>query len=137
QKNFGRTYQFDVPKGKDDKYDAEMYITRLAGDGGGAKANVDRWKGQFTAPEKGKVESKSDEMKVGDTTVTYADIEGSYKYKKNPFDPKEKEELRAGYRLIGVVFPSKDGTYFIRFLGPTKTVEANKKAFDEWLKGLK
>lgn len=137
QKNFGRLFQFEVPKGKDDKYDAEMYVTRLAGDGGGAKANVERWKGQFTAPEGKKVETKSEEIKVGDTAVTYADIEGSYKYKKDPFSPTEKEELRPNYRLIGVVFPGKDDTYFIRFLGPTKTVEANKKAFDEWLKGLK
>jgi hypothetical protein len=137
QKNFGRLYQFDVPKAKDDKYGAVMTITRLAGEAGGATANVDRWKLQFTAPEKGKVESKSDEMKVGDTKVTYADIEGSYKYKKNPFDANEKEELRTNYRLIGVVFPSKEDTYFIRFLGSTKTIEANKKAFDEWLKGLK
>jgi hypothetical protein len=137
QKNFGRLYQFDVPKDKDDKYEAEMYVTRLAGEGGGAKANVERWTAQFTAPEKGKVESKSDEVKVGDTTVTYADIQGSYKYKKNPFNANEKEELRPNYRLIGVIFPGKDGTYFIRLLGPAKTVEANKKPFDEWLKGLK
>jgi hypothetical protein len=137
QKDFGRLYQFDVPKAKDDKNDAELIITKLAGEGGGAKANVERWQSQFTAPEKGKVESKSDEMKVGDTTVTYADIQGSYKYKKNPFNANEKEEVRPNYRLIGVIFPGKDATYFIRFIGPTKTVEANKKAFDEWLKGLK
>jgi hypothetical protein len=137
QKSFGRLYQFDVPKAKDDKYGAEMYVTRLGGEGGGAKANVERWVTQFTAPEKGKVESKSDEMKVGNTTVTYANIEGSYKYKKNPFNPNEKEELRTNYRLIGVIFPAEKETYFIRLLGPAKTVEANKKAFDEWLKGLK
>jgi hypothetical protein len=137
QRNFGRLYQFTVPKAEGDKYDADVYITRLSGDGGGAKANVERWKGQFTAPEGKKVESKVEDMKVGDTAVTYADIAGSYRYKKNAFDPNEKEVLRPDYRLIAVVFPAKDETYFIRFLGPAKTVGENKKAFDEWLKGLK
>jgi hypothetical protein len=137
QKNFGRLYQFDVPKAKDDKYDAVMYVNKLPGEAGGAKANIERWHSQFAAPEKGKVESKSEEMKVGDATVTYATIDGSYKYKKNPFNPNEKEELRPNYKMIGVIFPAKEETYFIRFVGPAKTVEANKKAFDEWLKGLK
>ncbi|HEX5271000.1 MAG TPA: hypothetical protein VFW33_10950, partial [Gemmataceae bacterium] len=134
QKNFGRIYQFDVPKAKDDKHDAEMYVFYFKGSGGDAKANIDRWKSQFTAPEKGKVESKVEEIKVGDTPVTYADIRGTYKFKKNAFNPNEKEELRPAYRLIGVIFESKkEGSYFIRFVGPAKTVEANKKAFDEWL----
>jgi hypothetical protein len=137
QRNFGRTAQFTIPKSKDDKYDGEMYVFYFKGGGGDTKANVDRWKGQFTAPEGKKVESKVDDMKVGDTPVTYADIKGTYKYKKRPFDANEKEELRPDYRLIGVIFESKNGPYFIRMIGPAKTIAENKKAFDEWLKGLK
>ncbi len=137
QRNFGRIAQFTLPKDKDDKYDAEMYVFYFKGSGGDAKSNVERWKGQFTAAEGKKVESKVEDMKVGDTPVTYADIQGTYKYKKQPFNPNEKEELRPDYRLIGVIFDAKDGPYFIRLIGPAKTVAENKKAFDEWLKGLK
>jgi hypothetical protein len=137
QRNFGRIAQFAIPKAKDDKYETEMYVFYFKGSGGDAKANVERWKSQFTAPEGKKVETKVDEMKVGDTPVTYADVQGTYKFKKAPFNPNEKEELRPDYRLIGVVFESKNGPYFIRLVGPAKTVGENKKAFDEWLKGLK
>ncbi len=137
QRNFGRIAQFTVPKNKDDKHDAEMYVFFFKGGGGDAKANIDRWKSQFTAPEGKKVETKVEEMKVGDTPVTYVDVQGTYKYKKAPFNPNEKEELRPDYRLIGVIFDSKNGPYYIRFVGPAKTVAENKKAFDEWLKGLK
>ena len=137
QRNFGRIAQFTVPKHKDEKYDGEMYIFFFKGGGGDAKANIDRWKGQFTAPEGKKVESKVEEMKVGETPVTYVDVQGTYKYKKQPFNPNEKEELRPDYRLIGVIFDSKAGPYYIRFVGPAKTVADNKKGFDGWLKGLK
>jgi hypothetical protein len=137
QRNFGRLYQFTIPKAKDDSHDAEMVVFHFQGGGGSAKDNVERWKSQFTAGDGKKIGSKVDEMKVGDTAVTYADIQGTYKYKKAPFNPNEKEDLRPDYRLIGIVFESKGGPYFIRLLGPAKTVGENKKAFDEWLKGLK
>jgi hypothetical protein len=137
QRNFGRIAQFTIPKAKDDKHDGEMYVFHFKGGGGDAKANIDRWKGQFTAPEGKKVETKVEDMKVGDTPVTYVDVQGTYKYKKAPFDPNEKEELRPDYRLIGVIFESKGGPYYIRFVGPAKTLAENKKGFDEWLKALK
>jgi len=137
QRNFGRVAQFTIPKAKDDKADADMVVYFFKGGGGDAKSNIDRWKGQFTAPEGKKVETKVEEMKVGDTPVTYVDVQGTYKYKKAPFNPNEKEELRPDYRMIGVIFDSKNGPYFIRFVGPAKTVADNKKGFDEWLKALK
>ena len=137
QRNFGRIAQFTIPKAKGDKHDAEMYVFYFKGSGGSAKDNIERWKGQFTASEGKKVESKVEDMKVGGTPVTYADVQGTYKYKKAPFNPNEKEELRPDYRLIGVFFDSKNGPYFIRLIGPAKTVAENKKAFDEWLKALK
>ena len=40
-------------------------------------------------------------------------------------------------RLIGVVFESPEGPYFIRFVGPAKTVGENEKAFKEMLKNFK
>jgi hypothetical protein len=138
QREFGYVAKFSVPKAKDDKNDAEMYVFQFKGGGGDAKANIERWKGQFKAAEgKKEVESKVEDMKVGDTPVTYVDVQGTYKYKQRPFDPNEKEELRPEYRLIGVIFESKNGPYFIRFVGPAKTVADNKKGFDEWLKALK
>ena len=48
-----------------------------------------------------------------------------------------QEELRPDHRMIGVVFASPQGPYFMRFVGPEKTVDKNKKDFDKWLKGFK
>jgi gluconolactonase len=103
------------------------------------QANLDRWKGQFEPPA-GKTAaeaSKVEKMKIGEVPVTYLDVQGAYK--APTFAPNAPPaEKKADYRMIAVVFESKpNGPYFIRLVGPAKTVDANKAKFDEWLKNFK
>ena len=135
-----RAYQFLLPRVKEGQADAEMIIFFFGtGSGGSADDNVKRWKGMFIPPKGKKIEdvSKVDRMKVAGVDLTYLDIQGTYKYKARPFDPQAKEELRPDYRMLGVVFASPKGPYFIRLVGPAKTVAHHKPGFDEWLKGFK
>ena len=39
--------------------------------------------------------------------------------------------------MIGVIFESPGGPYFMTLIGPARTVEQHKKGFDEWLKNFK
>jgi hypothetical protein len=135
-----RAFQFRIPRAKGDKEDAELVIFFFGpGGGGGVEDNIKRWKGLFTPPEGKKIDdvSKVEKMKVGDVPVTYLDVSGTYLFKARPFDPNDKGEKRPDYRLLGVVFESPKGPYFFRCVGPAKTIEANKKDFDNWLKGFK
>ena len=134
-----RTHHFRIPHVPDDKTDAEMMIFFFgAGSGGSADANVKRWKGMFIPPEGKKIDdvAKVENFKVGDVNVTYLDVQGTYRFKERP-DPRSKEELRPDQRMLGVVFESPKGPYFIRLVGPAKTVTHNKKAFEDWVKGFK
>ncbi len=47
------------------------------GDGGGTKANVERWFGQFKEP-RDQIKAKSEEVTVGKHKVTYVEAEGTY-----------------------------------------------------------
>ncbi len=135
-----RAFQFTIPKDKNDKYDAELVIFFFGKNGGGGvKANIDRWKGLIAPPEGKTIDdaAKVEEIKVGDVKVTLLDASGTYTVKTRPADPSDKGEKRDNYRLIGAVFESANGPYFIRLAGPAKTVEANKKGFDQWLKNFK
>jgi hypothetical protein len=135
-----RTHHFRIPKVEDDKADAELTIFFFGtGSGGSADANLKRWKAMFIPPEDKKIDdvAKVENFKVGNVNVTYLDVQGTYKFKERPFDPASKEELRPDYRMLGVVFESPKGPYFMRLVGPAKTVTHNKKAFDEWLKAFK
>lgn len=139
QKQGGRIKAFTVPRVGDGKADADVLIFYFGGQGGSVRENVQRWKGMFVPPEGKNIDdvTKTEEMKVGAASLTYVDIQGTYKYKKAPFVPDAQAELRPHHRMIAVYFDCKDGPYFIRFVGPERTVEQNKKAFDDWLKAFK
>ena len=82
------------------------------------------------------VEEKKDKLKVGTVEATYLDLTGTFKKKESPM--AEKFTPVAGQRLLYVVFDSKEGdSFYLRLLGPEKTVDKNKKAFEEWLKNFK
>jgi hypothetical protein len=74
---------------------------------------------------------------VGSVPVTYLDVNGTYLSKFPPFDPNAQVTPRPNWRMIGVIFESEKGPYFIRLIGPADTVAYHKKGFDEWLRGFK
>jgi len=134
-----RVAQFRIPKVGEDTKDAEFVVFFFQGQGGGVEDNVKRWKEMFFPPRGKSIEDVSslEKTKVGDVPVTILDIHGTYKFKKAPFVPDSKAELRPGYRMIAAYFGSKNGPYFIRLVGPAATVAQNQKGFDAWLKNFK
>jgi hypothetical protein len=135
-----RFKQFRLPKVEGDKGDAEVVIFFFGPGGGGSiQENIKRWQGMFIPPKGKKIKdiTKIAKMKVGSVPVTLVDLQGIYKFKKAPFVPDSKAELRPHHHLIGVVFESKDGPYWFRLVGPAKTVAHHKKGFDQFLKSFK
>lgn len=135
-----RLYQMAVPKAEGDKEDGELIIFHFgAGGGGGVDENIKRWQGMFIPPEGKTIDeaSKIDKYKVGKAEVVSLDINGTYKYKNPPFDPKAKEVRKENFRRFGVIFETDKGAYFITLTGPAKTMKQNKEAFDGWVKAFK
>jgi len=120
--------------------DADLAIF-FFGEGMGGKPadNINRWKGQFVPPEGKTIEdvSKVETFKVGQAELTTLDIHGTFLSKNPPFDPNAKTERKTDYRRFGVVFACDGGPFFITLTGPAKTLEQNKKSFDDWLKNFK
>lgn len=135
-----RVYQFEIPRAEGDEHNGQLLIFYFGpGGGGGVQANIDRWKGMIK-PADGATAAdayKVTEFKVGDVKVTQLEATGTYTFKRRPFDPNEKGELRPNYKFIGVIFESPNGPYFIRMVGPKKTIDAHREGFDEWLKNFK
>jgi hypothetical protein len=113
-------HEFAVPKAEGDEVDGRVTVM---GAGGGVKANVDRWKSQFTKLTK----QKEDKKEIKGIEVHIIDLTGTYKDQRGPLAPAEERE---SYRMLGAIIVSKDlGAYFVKFYGPEKTVAANEKAF--------
>jgi hypothetical protein len=120
--------------------DADLAIFHFGEGSGGTPAdNIARWKSQFLPPEGKTIEevSKLDKFKVGAAELTYLDIQGTFLSKNPPFDPNAKTERKANYRRFAIFFAVDGGPYFITLTGPARTLEQNKKAFDDWLKNFK
>jgi len=135
-----RVYQFELPRAKGDMYDGQLLVFYFGpGGGGGVEANLQRWKGMIK-PAAGVKEDdayKVTEFKVGNVKVTQLEATGTYIFKRRPFDPNEKGEPRPDYKFIGAIFESPNGPYFIRMVGPRKTIDEHRSGFDQWLKNFK
>lgn len=111
-------------------------ITMMAS-GGGVKANIDRWKGQFTGGDA--AAQKTEETKIGNWTVHIADLSGSFAETMGggPFSGG-KTVKRENYAMTGVILVHPEGQmYFIKVTGPMDIVKANRPAVVEMLGGLK
>lgn len=137
-----RMLQFKLPKAEGDPEDAELALFKTPG-GGAVQANLERQEKKFEIPAGKKAEDviKTEKIKIGTNETIYQDIQGTYLKKFPPADPNAKITKMADYRQLYVIFEAKEGNgtvlYSMTLLGPIKTVEKNKKAFEEWLKNFK
>lgn len=100
------------------------------GNGGGTKANVDRWLGQFQEP-KDKINSKVEEVTVGKRRVTYVQAEGTYMSGM----PGGAKTAEPGSMLMGAIIESEQGNVFIRLTGPVTVAKASKDDFRKMVEG--
>lgn len=106
------------------------------GQGGDAKANADRWAGQFHAAGGGPVGDalKTREIKVGDIPVLLVEVTGTYAGGMGS-GPAGAE--RPNYMLLGAIAKGPDANWFFRATGPRATLEDQRKAFDGLVRSIK
>jgi hypothetical protein len=127
---------FTLPKADGDKDDTKVLVFYNGEQGMGSEdQNIKRYRGMFKAPAGDN--AKVEKAKIGDHNVTHIDVQGTYLFKARPFDPSAQAEEKPDYRMIAVIADGKKGPFYVRFIGPAKSVEKNKKDFDEWLKNFK
>jgi len=97
------------------------------GQGGGIDANINRWVGQFQGTPEKKIEKKT----LGSREVIFLTATGTYMQSSGgPFSGKKTEAPDS--MMLAAILPSEKGAVFLKLTGPKKSVEAMKKAFDEF-----
>ncbi len=106
---------------------AAVNVSSAAGEGGGLIGNINRWRGQL-----GLVPWSEAEVNQSVTTIDVAvgkaslvDLSGT--------------DARTGLptRLVGVVVPQSDQTWFYKLMGDPRVVESQKAAFTQFVQGVK
>lgn len=107
------------------------------GQGGSVQANLDRWIGQFLQADgkPSKFAAKLDHRTVHGLKVTTVDVSGAYTGMGGPM-ASPGGEPKKGYRLLGAIVEGPQGSIFLKFTGPAKTVAQNQVAFEKLLESL-
>ena len=106
------------------------------GQGGGVDANLDRWIGQFLQADgkPSKAAAKIGKRTVHGLQVTTVDVSGAYTGMAGA--TAQPGPAMPDYRMLGAVVEGPQGSIFVKFTGPAKTVAANQAAFDKMLASL-
>jgi hypothetical protein len=137
-----RIRRFVLPGGLED--DAELSIFHYGrGYGGDIQTSIERWKGSFELPPGEATGRTIDDFttvrtyRTPSVRVTIVDVRGTYLHRDRPLDVRADPERRRAHRLIGVVFESRHGPYFLRLVGPERTVDRHEQAFLRWLRAFR
>lgn len=127
-----RKHQFRIPKSKGDVKDGELAVFHFSG-GGSVDANIKRWEGQVREGANDPKPKKTTRVCGGLKVVIY-DQTGTYQ--TPPRGPRAPGVKMAGARVINAIIETDEGNYYVKFVGPKKTIGDNMKQFHAFLDSL-
>ena len=103
---------------------ADISISFFPGDVGGVLANVNRWRGQMAQPpiDAGQLDGVTESVATLGGSGTMVDFMGT--------DAKTSQPAR----LVGVIVPHGENTWFYKLMGDAKVVKGQKDSFVQFVK---
>lgn len=132
-----RVAQYKLPKAEGDTEDGSLVIFYFGqGQGGTAAANIDRWVNQMQQPDGGssKERAKESSQTINGLKVDTVDITGTYTAEMAPGSGTFHNS--PNFRMRAAVVETPKGSYFIKLVGPEKTVNNQAQPFETFLKSL-
>lgn len=128
-----RLAQFRVP-GARGASDGEVVAFHFgAGQGGSAAANTARWVSQFTGANGQPVVPTAETFKVAALVVTLVELRGTYARSVGSVSGAPKPDQV----LLAAIVEAPEGNVIFQLHGDRATVEANRRAFLEMVRGWK
>jgi hypothetical protein len=104
-----------------------------AGQGGSAAANIARWSSQFAGADGKPVSPKGETFSVGALPTTLVELSGSYARGVGGINSAPKPDQI----LLAAIVEAPEGNVIFQLHGDRATVEANRRAFVEMVRGWK
>jgi hypothetical protein len=130
-----RRAELKVDPMEGDDYPAELIVFAFPGGAGSVEANIDRWQKLFKDGDGNPPRIETRKVKGKNVDVVRAETHGEYhpaQFPGRPADPVRKDA-----RLLGAIVVTEEVSYFIRMVGPDKTMKKLTPDFDEMLKSMK
>lgn len=132
-----RKAQYELT-GPDDAIAASLVVYYFGpGGAGNIQANIDRWVGQFSDSDgqPPREQSKISERTVADMRIHSVDVSGRYIAEVTP--GSEKRYDHPDYRMMAAIIESPDGRYYIKAVGPRKTIDQHEQAIVMFLDSVR
>jgi hypothetical protein len=130
-----RVSQYQLPAAEGDADSASLVVYYFGqGQGGSVDANLERWIGQMqTADGKpSKSTAKTENTTVNGLKVTLLDVSGTYA--GGDMGGGGATQSKPNYRMRAGVIATPRGAYFIKLVGPEKTVSRWDQSFQDFVK---
>ena len=131
-----RVAQYKLPRAPGDTEDASVVLYYFGpGQGGSTTANIDRWIGQMKQEDGSAAKGAKDEQLVANgLKVTTVDVSGTYVAETAPGSGTFNN--KPAYRLRAAVVETPNGSYFVKLVGPEKTVMQWNDSFISYIKSF-
>lgn len=132
-----RVAEFTLPKAPGDAEDGDLIVYFFGGSGGSVDANIQRWIGQMRQPDgrPSKDAAKRAERTVNGLPVTVLDISGTYIAEMRPGSAERHDN--PNFRMRAAVVTTPKGPYFIKAVGPSKTMAHWSAAMDGFVDSVR
>lgn len=125
-----RVSQYQLPPAEGDAEAASLVVYYFgAGQGGSVNANLERWIGQMQTPRES---PKTETTTVNGLKVTLLDVSGAYA--GGDMGGGGGAQIKPNFRMRAGVIETPKGAYFIKLVGPEKTVNRWDQAFQDFIK---
>ena len=112
--------------------EAELVVTHFGtGGAGGVDANIERWIGQVSESDGGKV----NKLTLAEIPVTILDIRGAYVGMQRPMGGTQ--DPQSGQRMLAAIVETSSGAFYFKLVGPEATVTKWEHSFDQFVKQMK
>jgi hypothetical protein len=132
-----RVAQYKLPRTEGDAEDALLVVYYFGvTQGGTAQANIDRWISQMQQPDGSatKDKAKTETMTVNGLKVSSIDVSGTYTAEMAPGSGTRHND--ANYRLRAAVVEAPKGNYFLKLVGPSKTMGRWEQSVTDFVKSF-
>ena len=126
-----RRAQLKIEPAKGDEEGAELIVFAFPGGAGTVDANVERWQRLFKDKDGNPPKADVKTVKGKNTDVNRVELAGHYFPTTFPGQPPQADH--ENYRLVAGIVLTDNAGYFLRLVGPEKTVAAARADFDRLL----
>lgn len=131
-----RVAQLRLPKADGDKEDGQLVIYYFGPTSGGSvAANIERWIGQMEQPEGATPKTpKTESLTVNGLKVSTVDVSGTYTAEMSPGSTEHHND--PDYRMRAAVVETPAGFYYLKLVGPQKTVARWNSSIDTFIQSF-